>query len=423
MTEIYDTVREDTGAMDAALECNGGIVRLAPAWVPRVFCTPGRRIRLHPDDYFAFGAGRGGIDERWFASAVRAENGPGTTAHEGLSLVLGENGGLLPFDAFVAHHGADLLGQRLWDAHGGWPMYSKFFDNQLPLPFHLHQTEEKAALVGKRSKPEAYYYPPEVNNHLGDQPIAYFGLRPDVTRDQVRDALRRFGEGGDNRITDLAVAYRLRLGTGWDVPAGILHAPPSLCTYEPQAASDVFSMWESWSNNREVPQDLLWKDVPAQYHGDLDFLMSLLEWDDNVDPNFAAKRFSPKIRTARSVAAGDAAGWVESWITYRSPYFSAKELRVAAGAEVTLREDDAHGAIVIAGRGRMGDLPVAAATVIRFGDLSEDEVFVSAQAADALRVVNDSSTETLVILRHYGPGNAELAADDLAGHGALRMPD
>lgn len=412
MTEIYDTVREDSAAMDSALARHGGIVRLAPAWVPRLFCTPGRRIRLHPDDYYAFGFGRGGIDERWFASAVRAENGPGTTAHEGLSLVEGEDGVLLPFDAFVAHHGADLLGQRMWDAHGGWPMYSKFFDNQQPLPFHLHQTEEKAALVGKRGKPEAYYYPPEVNNHMGDQPIAFLGLRPNVTQDEVRAAMARFGAGGDNRITDLAVAYRLQLGTGWDIPAGILHAPPSVCTYEPQVASDVFSMWESWSNNREVPEELIWKDVPEAHHGDMDFLMSLLDWEANVDPGFAEKRFSPKVRTRRSIEAGDGAGWLENWITYRSPDFCAKELRVAPGAEVTLTEDDPHGAIVIGGRGQVGALPVASATLIRFGDRSEDELFVSASAARSLTVANHSGTDPLVILRHYGPGNAELAQDD-----------
>jgi len=50
-----------------ALEQGEGIVRLTPTWVPRSFCVPGRRIKLHPDDYYAFGGMRGGIDERWFA--------------------------------------------------------------------------------------------------------------------------------------------------------------------------------------------------------------------------------------------------------------------------------------------------------------------------------------------------------------------
>ena len=33
------------------LEQGEGILRLAPTWVPRSFCIPGKRIKLHPDDY------------------------------------------------------------------------------------------------------------------------------------------------------------------------------------------------------------------------------------------------------------------------------------------------------------------------------------------------------------------------------------
>ncbi len=58
-----------------ALEQGEGILRLTPTWVPRSFCVPGRRIKLHPDDYYALGGMRGGIDERWFSSTTPAENG------------------------------------------------------------------------------------------------------------------------------------------------------------------------------------------------------------------------------------------------------------------------------------------------------------------------------------------------------------
>ena len=44
-----------------ALEQGEGILRLAPTWVPRVFCIPGKRIKLHPADLYSFGAHRGGI--------------------------------------------------------------------------------------------------------------------------------------------------------------------------------------------------------------------------------------------------------------------------------------------------------------------------------------------------------------------------
>ena len=63
----------DERTVHAALEQGQGILRLAPTWVPRAFCIPGRRLRLHPHDYYACGADRGGIDERWFSSTVAAD--------------------------------------------------------------------------------------------------------------------------------------------------------------------------------------------------------------------------------------------------------------------------------------------------------------------------------------------------------------
>ena len=66
-----------------------GILRLAPTWVPRSFLMPGRRLKLHPDDLYALGAARGGIDERWFASTTPAAN-EGAPPDEGLSYVVHE---------------------------------------------------------------------------------------------------------------------------------------------------------------------------------------------------------------------------------------------------------------------------------------------------------------------------------------------
>lgn len=73
--------------LDKALDAGDGILRLTPTWVPRSFLHPGRRIKLHPNDLYAFGADRGGIDERWFASTTEAAN-EGRVWHEGLSLSL-----------------------------------------------------------------------------------------------------------------------------------------------------------------------------------------------------------------------------------------------------------------------------------------------------------------------------------------------
>jgi hypothetical protein len=397
-------------AMERALDAGGGVVRLAPAWVPREFCTPGRRIKLHPDDYFPFPAGRGGIDERWLSSTVRADNGPLTGEFEGVSMVVEPGGGLVPLDAFVAHHGAALVGERLWSAHGGWPMYSKFFDNQYPLPLHVHHRDQHAAPLGKRGKPEAYYFPPQLNNHLGELGVSFFGLHPGTARAEFAERIARFAAGGDNRVTDLSRGYRIRPGTGWDMPAGVLHAPASVLTYEPQAASDVFCMCESWSNNREVAAGLLWKDAPADRVGDVEWVVELLDWERNVDPDFWRSRMMVPVETRQSAAAGP--GWAERWVVYRAEAFSAKELTVEPGQAVTVRDDDAYGCIVVQGRGSVGAHEASAPALIRYGQLTDDEFFVSEAAARAgVRVANASATDPLVVLKHFGPGNAELAAD------------
>jgi hypothetical protein len=390
-------------AADRVLNEGQGVVRLAPTWVPRVFSTPGRRLRLHPDDYYSYGKERGGIDERWIASPIRADNGTSAGEYEGLSLVVGAEGELLPFDEFIDHHGADLIGSRIWHTHHRWPVFAKFFDNQEALPFHVHHRDHHAAALGKLAKPEAYYYPPQLNNHLANHPVSFLGLRPQVTREDLKERLARFADGGDNRITELSLGYRTQIGTGWDVPAGVLHAPGSACTYEPQSASDVLCMCESWSNSREVPDELLWKDVPADRVGDLEYVLDLLDWGLNVDTDFVAHRQLIPHETAES-AAEASPGWTENWIVYRSPSFSAKELTVRPGHSVTVTDTDAYGVVVIQGYGTFGRHAAASPTLIRFGELTDDEFFVSEQAARAgVRITNLSATEPLVILKHFGP--------------------
>ena len=53
-----------------------GVIRMVPNFVPRSFNQPGRRLKLHPDDYYAKGMDRGAITERWFSSVCPAANGP-----------------------------------------------------------------------------------------------------------------------------------------------------------------------------------------------------------------------------------------------------------------------------------------------------------------------------------------------------------
>ena len=93
-----------------------GILRIIPVFVPRRFSAPGRRLRLHPDDYFALGTNRGAIKERWFSSVITCMNGPLAPADEGLSYVLpadGDPSGKFTLRDAQQELGAELVGETL----------------------------------------------------------------------------------------------------------------------------------------------------------------------------------------------------------------------------------------------------------------------------------------------------------------------
>lgn len=286
-------------------------------------------------------------------------------------------------------------------------MYSKFFDNKGALPHHVHHRDEHAALTGQKGKPEAYYFPPQVNNYGADFPYTFFGFVPGTTKDQVRECLVNFTKG-DNKITSISQAYRLDPGTGWDVPPGVLHAPGSFCTYEPQKASDVFAMYQSLTGDAIVPEELLWKNTPASRMKDVDYLMEVIDWDLNVDPKFRQNRFMAP-RPVHSVKTMQAAGYIDHWICYKSEAFSAKELTILPGATVMIKDSAAYGMIMMQGHGKMGVWEIETPALIRYGQLTHDEFFVSEAAAKTgVKIVNPSRTDPIVMLKHFGPGNPDL---------------
>lgn len=295
--------------VDAALEDSGGLLRLAPCWVPRSFLLPGGRLRLHPEDLYAFGLNRGGIDERWFSSTIPAMN-EGRVPDEGFSYCVYRNTRFTLANA-VEECGADVVGNGIWESYRRWPVYAKFFDNLGPIPHHMHQSQEHAKLVGQEGKPEAYFFPPQYNTIQNRFPYTFFGLEPGTTKDQVKFCLERW-EKGDNGILDLSRAYRLKTGTGWLVQPGFLHAPGSLCTFEAQWGSDVASMFQSLVEGRAIPRSFLVKDMPPERHNDLDFIISELDWDANVNPEIKKNHYLEPI----AVANTGSEGYLDRWIIY-----------------------------------------------------------------------------------------------------------
>jgi hypothetical protein len=386
-------------AAQAALNATGGLLRLAPNWVPRSFLQPGKRLKLNPDDLYAFGLERGGIDERWFGSTTEAAN-DGRVHDEGLSYVIHKNTRFLLRDA-VAQLGADIIGSSIWKKYKKWPVYSKFFDNMGPIPHHMHQNAAQAKLVGQEGKPESYYFPPQHNNVGNNFPYTFMGFEPGTTREQVRRCIADWFKG-DNKILALSKAYKLEPGTGWLIPPCVLHAPGSLCTYEPQWGSDVFGMYQNLVEGRSVPWSLLVKDMPADKHQDIDFIIDQLDWAGNVDPNFKDNHFLEPIVHTTDEAHTD------KWIVYGriagEQLFSAKELTVNPGSKVTIKDRGATSIICVQGGGKINKLTLDCPKMIGFNELTSDEYFITESAAKAgVTYENTSSTEPLVVLRYFGP--------------------
>jgi hypothetical protein len=141
-------------------------------------------------------------------------------------------------------------------------------------------------------------------------------------------------------------AYRLKRGTGWLIPPGVLHAPGSLCTYEPQWGSDVFGMFQSIVEGRYVPWSLLVKDMPEEKHQDLDFIVGQLDWEKNVDTTSRRANYLEPIATAAVVMDS-----TDLWIVYGTvdgkQLFSAKELTIQPGRNAragSWRQQLDHGA-------------------------------------------------------------------------------
>jgi hypothetical protein len=261
---------------------------------------------------------------------------------------------------------------------------------------------EHAKNVGKLGKPESYYFPKQLNNHTGEFNATYFGFDPSVSPEQVKQRIRDYNKG-DTRITELSRAYRVELGTGWYTPAGVIHAPASVLTYEPQWNSDVNSVQENVVSGEIYPRNFLVDECPADRKDDVDYIFGLLDWEKNIDPDYRKHYFRPPVTAVSGKAH------TEKWVSYANEYFGAKELTVEPGESVTVKDGAAYGIICIQGRGSFGKFTCEAPTLLRFGQQSSDEFFVSETAAkQGVKITNQSPVEPMVILKHFGPNHPDM---------------
>jgi hypothetical protein len=162
-------------------------------------------------------------------------------------------------------------------------------------------------------------------------------------------------------------------------------------------------MFQNIVEGRYVPWSLLVKDVPKEKHKDLDFIIGELDWEKNVDTHFKKSNYlEPIVDRERS---GE--GYTDRWIVYGTvdgeQLFSAKELTIEPGAKCTVKDPGASGWITVQGRGRIGKLNLQTPAMIRFGEETEDEVFITHAAATRGVEIENTGSEPLVGLRYFGP--------------------
>ena len=149
---------------------------------------PGGRLKLDPRDLYALGAHRGGIDERWFSSTTNAANGPGTPQDEGLSYIAIDGKRVLLKEAIDTHRRRVPRRRCHARAAAAGTCSASSSTISARFPHHMHQNDEDAKRVGRKGKPEAYYFPPQYNFKDNNFPYTFMGLEPGTTKDDVRRA-------------------------------------------------------------------------------------------------------------------------------------------------------------------------------------------------------------------------------------------
>jgi hypothetical protein len=368
-----------------------GIIKLNPAWVARNFIAPGKRLGL-PESQYNLGD-RGGICERWLGSTTKADNAV-SVPNEGLSTLKMEYEREVTLKEAVELLPELILGEDYSKTHSGLERLAKIFDYEDRIPFHIHQMQKHARLVGRNSKDEAYYFPEGVDK--GKHPETFFGVHPYIVKEKKFDLLLpHLVDWKDDGIVQHAFAFNQYEGDGFQVPSGVTHGPGTALTIELQEDSDVFAMMQAKVGDTFISKDLLWKDVrdeDRQKYGEK-IILEMIDWLASGDPDFYIKRHTPPILIKDSVQVGSK----EYWIYYNTNKFSGKKIYVKRGEKYFTKDDGVYNILVWRGTGLFGGVEIEG------GNPSKDELLVTHnRAVGGVEIIN-SGSEDLEIIKFFGP--------------------
>lgn len=141
---------------------------------------------------------------------------------------------------------------------------------------------------------------------------------------------------------------------------------------------------------------------PENVEDKTDYIMNAIDWETNFDPEFKKHYFRPPVELP-----GTQKNVTEKWVCYGNDYITSKEVTIKPGTEAILTDKAAYGCVIVQGFGKFGIYNAEAVNLMRVGEQTADEYFVSKdRAAAGVKIVNNCMTEPMVILQHFGPDNA-----------------
>lgn len=377
--------------IDKELENNNGILRLDPAWVARDFLPPGKRLGLAEKDYNV--GERGFICERWLASVTKADNSVGPE-DEGLSYIKTDGGSQITLREAVNTAGDLIMGKEYASTHPGLGRLAKIYDFDARIPYHIHQMEEDARLVGRNSKDEAYYFIEDVD--MGPHPETFFGVHPYIVDEKKYDILLPYLEQWkDDLILRHSRAYLNVAGEGFFLPSGVLHAPGTALTLELQEDSDVFAMLQALNAGKIISKELLFKDVCKKHREEMGekAVLEQLDWPTNGDPYFYENHHLANI----PVEGVDMPGVEEHWIYYNTTKFSGKRIVIEPGHNYTFSEKGVFSLFVWRGKCSIDGIKLEGQNP------GIDELLITYERAiRPIKVVNEGK-DALKIIKFFGP--------------------
>jgi hypothetical protein len=327
-------------AVIKAIEKENGILYLKPAWIARDFLKPIGRLGLDEDEW-NLGDGRY-ILERWFGSETKADTPQGPD-DEGLSYLNIEGEEILLKDA-VSVCGPQIMGEAYSKDHIDLGRLAKLYDVDTRISYHYHQMSEDAALIGKNSKEEAYYFPEGIDP--GPHPESFFGVHPYIVEQQKQE--------------ELLLPHLL----------------------------------QAVVNGRKLPKELLYKDIrkeDREKYGER-IVFKQVNWEVSGDPYFYENRNTPPVLIGETKQDGG----FEEWIYYNTYKFSGKKTTVKPGGTFRSRDRGVYNIYAWQGSGRVDGHQIEGKNI------GMDEVLVTHDKAVEDILIENTGSNDLILFKFFG---------------------